>query len=278
MAIRSDVTTDFTFSPRLTTVAEPSTAINLQDLNDSLRDIEADPYSMDDRKLIDAAGKTDIGGGKATGITGTLRDNQVSFGTRVSRRQTGTISSSSSNGDTLIDGTGDLSGNGAVRGDLIHNITDNSWSTLLQVDSTAQARCLALDGGADNTFTVGDSYEIYETVECAITDGDLVATNSTGGSLNPILPTFGVFVTRELSTSPSIVDGDISDQFVELSSTGGNITVQYAMQAILAASAGLLSGATSTDLRIRNQADDKDRIAAGVTGTGDRVSITLNFG
>ena len=159
----------------------------------------------------------------------------------------------------------------------MHNITDNSWATVLNVDSTQQLSCLALVGGTDNQFSTSDSYEIYEYIECTISEGNAVALDSSGNSISPVLPTFGVFLSRELDVSAGVANGDITDQFVEVDGVGENITVQGALRAILAASAGLLSGATSTDVRFRNQQDTVDVIEAGVNGTGDRLTITLNL-
>ena len=287
MAIRTDVTVSFRFSPRLTSIAAPSTNITLQDLNDSLRNIEANLDSMDDARLIDAAGKTDIGGGKATGITGTLRDNQVNFGTRVNRVQTGTVTTASTNGDILIDAAADLTGNGVARGYFAHNITDNSWSSILQVDSTIQAQCLALTGGSDNQFSTSDSYEIYETVECTISDGNAVAIDSSGNALSPLLPTFGVFLSRELSVSPTLVESGVSGLtpaestkldviFDQLTNVEGVFDHQAAMRLILASAAGELSGATSTDVTIFGAGSTIARIIAGVDGNGNRLTLAYN--
>ena len=82
MAVRTDVTVDFSVSPRIITVASPSTAITVQDLHDTLRTIEARLRNMDDPKLIASAGKEDLGGGLSVGITSTLQNAKLAFAAR----------------------------------------------------------------------------------------------------------------------------------------------------------------------------------------------------
>jgi len=83
MTIRSDVSVDFTVSPRIITVAAPSTSITMQDLLDTLRSIEDDVWNMRFPKLVDSAGKTQLKVGKLTGITVTLQNALLAFEARV---------------------------------------------------------------------------------------------------------------------------------------------------------------------------------------------------
>lgn len=82
MAVRTDVTVDFSVNPRIVTVAAPSTDITIQDLYDTLRDIEKVPANMDDKILVSAGGKEDLGGGSTVGITLTLQDAKLAFAAR----------------------------------------------------------------------------------------------------------------------------------------------------------------------------------------------------
>lgn len=80
--IRSDLSVDWAVSPRIITVAAPSTEITIQDLHDSCRSIEASFPAIDEPKLIDSAGKENLGGGVAVGLTATLQDARVAFEAR----------------------------------------------------------------------------------------------------------------------------------------------------------------------------------------------------
>lgn len=83
MAVRSDVTVNWELSPRIITVAAPSTNIIIQDLHDTLRDIEGDlPEGTPFPHLIDSAGKEPLGGGSFVGITATLQNAKLAFEAR----------------------------------------------------------------------------------------------------------------------------------------------------------------------------------------------------
>jgi hypothetical protein len=83
MAVRTDITVDFTLSPRIITVAAPSTEVTVQDLVDTLRNIESDiDNGMQYDHLVNAAGKQELGGGVLVGITATLQNALVSFEAR----------------------------------------------------------------------------------------------------------------------------------------------------------------------------------------------------
>jgi hypothetical protein len=83
VSIRNDVTVNWNVSPRIITVASPSTEITVQDLHDTCRDLEE---KLDDglqfEHLIDSAGKEPLGGGVLVGITSTLNNARVAFTAR----------------------------------------------------------------------------------------------------------------------------------------------------------------------------------------------------
>ena len=90
MATRNDVNADYQPSPRVVEVAAPSTELTVQDLVDTLRvSEEAFVEGLAFDKLIDAAGKEDLGGGVLVGITANLQDAQVSFEARRTPAETG---------------------------------------------------------------------------------------------------------------------------------------------------------------------------------------------
>ncbi len=82
MPARNDITVDTTTSPRTIEVAAPSVALTVQDLLDTLREWEDDLINMEQKKIVDAAGKDDLGGGLAVEITITLLDAAVTFEAR----------------------------------------------------------------------------------------------------------------------------------------------------------------------------------------------------
>ncbi len=80
MAIRSDLTINWDASPRIITIDAPSTSITMQDLYDSMRDIE--PVQIDEEYIIDGAGGEPLGGGVSVGLTLTLNNAQIAFEAR----------------------------------------------------------------------------------------------------------------------------------------------------------------------------------------------------
>lgn len=82
MSIRYDISIDWTSSPRLLTVAAPSTELTIQDLLDTCRMLEDTTPGENYEYLISAAGKEPLGGGVVVGITATLNNVYVAFEAR----------------------------------------------------------------------------------------------------------------------------------------------------------------------------------------------------
>lgn len=82
MAIIAGVTVDFTTSPRMITIPSPITSVTVQDLHDTIRDIEDEPSSMQYTHLVSSAGKENLGGGVFVGITMTLQNARIAFEAR----------------------------------------------------------------------------------------------------------------------------------------------------------------------------------------------------
>ena len=82
MAFRHDITVDWQSSPRIITVLAPSTETTVQDLVDTLREMETWPDALDEPHIINAAGKEPLGGGVRVGITATLQNAQLAFEAR----------------------------------------------------------------------------------------------------------------------------------------------------------------------------------------------------
>lgn len=83
MTIRTDFTVDFSVSPRIMTIASPSVTVSIQDLHDTLIDIESRPRNMSFLRLISSAGKETLTGGLQVGITATLQNAKVAFAARA---------------------------------------------------------------------------------------------------------------------------------------------------------------------------------------------------
>ena len=56
----------------------------------------------------------------------------------------------------------------------------------------------------------------------------------------------------------------------------GSLTLRQALRIILAAAAGKLSGAATTTVVVRDQADTKNRISATVDADGNRSAVTVD--
>jgi len=82
MAIRYDISIDWVSSPRLLTVAAPSTEVTVQDIVDTCRYFEDTSPGENYEYLIDAAGKEPLGGVTYVGITATFNNCQIAFEAR----------------------------------------------------------------------------------------------------------------------------------------------------------------------------------------------------
>lgn len=87
MSFRSDVSVDWTVSPRIVTVASPSTTISIQDLIDTLYHLEYQQENMKYPTIIHDSdfplqGKAEVGTGRFTGILCYLTDALLAFEAR----------------------------------------------------------------------------------------------------------------------------------------------------------------------------------------------------
>lgn len=79
MVVRSDITIDWSQSPRIITVLAPSTSLTIQDLVDTCRSLESNQLDLSYDHIIDASGKQNLGGGILVGITATLNNALLKF-------------------------------------------------------------------------------------------------------------------------------------------------------------------------------------------------------
>ena len=119
MAFRSDVIVDWSQSPRIITILAPSTEIIIQDLVDTLRELEQQPANLIYSSIISAAGKETLGGGVSVGITATLLNAHLAFEARLTPDVDGTVTTG---GVTTFSDTGaDFVTAAVQRGSVIIN-------------------------------------------------------------------------------------------------------------------------------------------------------------
>lgn len=204
MAFRNDVIVYWAKSPRVIEVQAPSTQISLQDLVDTCRELEQRSENMQYSHLLNAAGKEALGGGVLVGITVELQNAVVAFQPRSGSKTTGTITTLNVAGEVLEDTGATFISDGVVPGDTIQNVTDNSFSSVVSVDSEIQLTCYPLSDGSDNQFQISDSYQVIGKEQCEIAGGNLVAVDDNDLQISAILPTRNTHVVRTSSSSATL--------------------------------------------------------------------------
>jgi len=82
MSIRNDITIYWDLSPRIIEVAAPTDEISIQDLVDTVREMEEELVNLSYPKILDCGGKQFLGGIKYAGITVELRNARLKFEAR----------------------------------------------------------------------------------------------------------------------------------------------------------------------------------------------------
>ena len=226
MATRNDVNADYQPSPRVVEVAAPSTELTVQDLVDTLRvSEEAFVEGLAFDKLIDAAGKENLGGGVLVGITANLQDAQVSFEARRTPAETGTVTTGSGVGtnglQTFEDAAADFVTASVARGSLVINFTDNSIADVYEVVNATTLTTRTLVNGSGNTYDVADDYQVFNIIQCNISGGNLVAEDGVGAQLSPVVPTAFTQIVRTASSSATLSES----QDIQFASFNGGVTV-----------------------------------------------------
>jgi hypothetical protein len=80
--VRDDISIDWKISPRIITVAIPSTVVTCQDLYDTVKALENTPAAMPRRCIVSAGGKETLREGLLNGITVTMSNAKVAFAAR----------------------------------------------------------------------------------------------------------------------------------------------------------------------------------------------------
>lgn len=83
MTIRSDITIDWSASPRIIEVSAPSTELTVQDLYDTLRIKASSVEALDKDEIIDGSGKEVLSATELVGLTVKLLNAKVKFENRT---------------------------------------------------------------------------------------------------------------------------------------------------------------------------------------------------
>lgn len=221
MSIRTDVSIDWSRSPRIIFVDAPSAELVAQDCLDTCRDFEDKPENVDDDPLLDATGKQPLGGGVRVGITLELQDSIVAFQQRVTSDESGTATTADTNGTMLIDSAAQFQTNAIEPGATVINFTDKSVGTVIEVVSETELTLYALEDGTDNQWEIGDEYKIFNVDQCEITGGNFTAVDDVGAETSPIMPTAFTQVVRTSSSSATLQE----QAELQYASFGGGVTV-----------------------------------------------------
>jgi len=221
MATRDDLSVRWDLSPRIITVAAPSTEITIQDLHDTLRDLEDEPRNLIYPAIVSSAGKEPLGGGATVGITTTLINARLQFEGRPNPYLTGQATVGST-GLTLVDDYATFISDGVVVGDIIENLSTKTFAEVIVVDSETQLTTTELGGpGGTDTWTPGEEYDLWHVIQCNVLGGNLVAQDTNGDEIDPIFPSAFTQVVRTSSSSATLQELEA----IQYSSFGGEVHV-----------------------------------------------------
>jgi hypothetical protein len=212
------------YSPRIVEVLSPGTEISLQELHNKVRDWEDSDEGMSFKYLIDSAGKEPLGGGVYVGITSTLQNAYVMFTGRTTPLETGTCTTGDPDGVTLYATGGQFEVNNVIVGDTVMNYTTKALANVINVVSDTELQTLQLSGGSRATWLSSDEYIIWRNQQCNVSGGNLVAINSVGGEMSPVLSSPNVQVVRTASSSATLQELDL----IQFASFGNKVTIDIA--------------------------------------------------
>lgn len=202
MAVRADVHVRWALSPRIIVVEAPSAELIIQDLVDTVRDLEDELINLEDPKLLDASGKEALGGGTKVGITATLLDAVIEFEARKTWAAQGSVTTPDVSGQILTDAGASFTTT-VQPGYWVVNFTDGGVCSVIRVISDTQLLTDELGGGADNQWDGADDYRILPVVGCTVSGGNVVAVDKYGVESLVTLPTAGtqIIVARSVSAT-----------------------------------------------------------------------------
>lgn len=136
-----------------------------------------------------------------------LQNAQLSFAPRTTITSSGAVTTIDTTGTKLIDSGATFQSDGVIAGATLVNFTDQSISSVISIDSEIQLTCHQLAAGLDNQFDSSDVYKIWNSIQCNVAGGNLVAVDDMGASISAIHPTFGTHVLKTSSSSATQVEG-----------------------------------------------------------------------
>lgn len=225
MTIRDDLKIEYVADPRIVEVSSPSQEITMQDLISTLRQAEGTFEGISWKKLLNASGKEDLGGGVRVGLTASLQNAKIAFEARTVAAETGTCTGSPTSPVSgrliLQDTNADFEAAGIQRGSLVINFDDKSLADVISVDSTSQLTTKTLVNGSLNVFTIGDSYQVFNIVQCSAKGGNLVSVNENQDTIPAVLPTAFTQVVVTSSASATLQESSA----IQYASYGGGVTI-----------------------------------------------------
>ncbi len=193
MTTRTDIDITYTTSPRVVEVRAPSVEMTMQDWVDTLRKQEDTFQGMSYKRLVDASGKEDLGGGVSVGITIASQDSLLAFAGRTTAAESGTVATvpapPAPSVQVFTDGSALFETNNVARGSLVVNFSDGSVADVVSVDSETQLTTKVLIEGSINDYTIGDTYKVWNIIQCKASGGNLTAVDSAGSTISGVLPT-----------------------------------------------------------------------------------------
>jgi hypothetical protein len=171
------------------------------------------------------------------------------------------------NAEAVIAGVGDLTATGALIISLqaaISGSGDITGAALLAFLNLAAA--LSGEGGVDAQLTA-----IGHLAAAIEAEGTVAGTT--------VLTALGTLAADITVTGDVLTTGNVANAILDaVNGVEDGLTVRHALRLIAAATAGKISGASTTTITIRNAyVDDKDRIIATVDGDGNRSAITYDL-
>ena len=122
----------------------------------------------------------------------------------------------------------------------------------------------------------GWRFQPFDTDHTLVINGNIVGESSVEGENVPLfIGRAGrqITILSEQSAQALSIGGNALSATTPLE---GSLTWEESQRIILSALAGKLSGAATTNVKIRDQADTKDRIDATVDSSGNRTAVTVD--
>jgi hypothetical protein len=210
MPVLGYITFEWPRSPRVILVGGGATELLVQDLVDTIREAEDELENLDDYYLIDAVGKTDIGGGSATSITVTLLNAVIQFADRTAPDSTGGITTGDNDGRFLIDAAADFIADGILVGATVYNETDHSLAQVVDVVNLTTLETRPLTNGIDNDYDIGDTYRVHNVDLCVVRAGNVVAVDDLGDPMDPLRNSLHTYAELEKATSGALLNPDLN--------------------------------------------------------------------